>query len=192
MTTLVLGLILFLGVHSTSIVAPKWRDRTVPRVGEQTFRAIYSLIAIAGFVLIVRGYGLSLHNPVALYSPPTGMRHLTLLLMVPVFPLLFATYLPGRVQQATKHPMLAAVKLWAFAHLLANGNSADVLLFGSFLVWAVTDRLSMKWRKPHSVPRAPLSKGNDLIAVVLGLALYVAFVFWLHRCLIGVSPVQMH
>jgi uncharacterized membrane protein len=111
-----------------------------------------------------------------------------LLLLVFVFPLLLATYLPGRIQATTRHPMLAATKLWAVAHLLANGTLADVVLFGSFLAWAVADRISMKHRVQRPVPGAPPSGLNDVIAVVGGLALYGAFVLWLHAWLIGVSP----
>ena len=129
------------------------------------------------------------HDPVVLYWTPTWLRHLALLLLVPVFPLLLAAYLPGRIQTTVKHPMLAAIKLWAVAHLLANGMLADVLLFGTFLVWAVVDRISLKRRAPRPVPGAQPSKMNDLIAVVGGLALYVAFILWLHLWLIGVAPI---
>ncbi|HET7795908.1 MAG TPA: NnrU family protein, partial [Rhizobacter sp.] len=121
MTLLILGLVLFLGVHSVSIVAPAWRDAMAARAG-LAWRAGYALIAIAGFVLIVHGYGLARQSPVVLYTPPAGLRHLALLLLLPVFPLLFAAYLPGRIKAAAKHPMLAATKLWALAHLLANGT----------------------------------------------------------------------
>jgi uncharacterized membrane protein len=183
------GLVLFLGAHSISIVAAGWRDRTAARIGEQTWQGIYALVAIAGFALIVWGYGMARQEAVVLYVPPVWLRHLTLLLMVPVFPLLLAAYLPGRIQTATKHPMLAAVKLWAFAHLLANGSLADVVLFGSFLVWAIADRVSMRARQQRPLPAAPPAKSNDLIAVVAGLVLYLVFLFWLHRWLIGVPPI---
>jgi uncharacterized membrane protein len=190
-TTLVLGLILFLGTHSISIAAPGWRDRTAARIGEQAWQGIFAVLSVAGFVLIVWGYGLARQNPVVLYLPPVGLRHLTVLLMVPVFPLLFAAYLPGRIQSAVGHPMLAAVKLWAFAHLLANGMLADVLLFGSFLLWSVADRVSMRWRKARSVPGALPAKRNDAIATIAGLAVYAAFLLWLHPLLIGVPVMQM-
>jgi uncharacterized membrane protein len=188
-SVLIAGLILFLAAHSVSIVNEPWRDRMVTRMGERAWQALYSLVAIGGFVLIVWGYGLARQDPVILYVPPLWLRHITLLLMIFVFPLLLATYLPGRIQSATKHPMLAATKIWAFAHLLANGSVADVVLFGSFLIWAVADRISMKHRKQRPIPGAPPSKLNDAIAVVAGLALYVAFVLWLHVWLFGVSPV---
>ena len=141
-----------------------------------------------GLALIVLGYGLARQQPTLLYAPPAGLRHLALLLMVPVFPLLLAAYLPGRIQRAAKHPMLAAVKLWALAHLLANGSLADVLLFGGFLAWAVADRISLKRRPPHAVPGAPAGATNDAIAIVGGLLLYALFVWRGHAWLIGVSP----
>ncbi len=189
MSVLIAGLILFIASHSVSIVNEPWRDRVVARIGETTWQGIYSLVAIAGLVLIVLGYGLARQDPIILYVPPIWLRHIALLLLVFVFPLLFAAYLPGRIKSATKHPMLAATKVWAFAHLLANGSLADVVLFGSFLVWAVADRISMKHRTQRPVPGAPPSRLNDAIAVILGLALYVAFVLWLHVWLFGVSPV---
>ncbi len=189
MGILLLGLIIFFAVHSLSIVNAPWRDRQAARLGESRWQAIYSLAALIGFGLIVWGYGLARQDPLVLYWPSVWLRHLALLLLVPVFPLLLAAYLPGRIQATVKHPMLAATKLWAVAHLLANGMLADVLLFGAFLVWAVVDRVSLKRRAPQSVPGAPPSKANDLIAVAGGLALYVAFVLWLHVWLIGVSPI---
>ena len=189
MGVLVLGLVLFFAAHSVSIVNEAWRDRMVARYGERAWQGGYALVAIVGFVLLVWGYGLARQEPVVVYTPPAWLRHVALLLLVPVFPLLLAAYLPGRIQTATKHPMLAATKLWAFAHLLANGMLADVLLFGVFLIWAVIDRISMKRRVPRPVPGAPPAKANDLIALVAGLILYAVFVFWLHAWLIGVSPV---
>ncbi len=188
MLYLILGLVLFLGMHSVSIVAPAWRDRTYAQLGEGPWKGIYAVISIIGFVLIVWGYGQARLNPVLVYSPPIWTRHLALLLMVPVFPLLLAAYLPGRIKSALKHPMLVAVKLWALAHLLANGMLADVLLFGGFLAWAVADRISLKRRPPRPIRTAPASGANDFIAVIAGLALYVLFVMWLHAKLIGVAP----
>lgn len=188
MTQLLIGLILFFGIHSVSIAAPAWRDRQVARLGELPWKGLYSLIAFAGLCLIVYGYSQARLTPVPLYNPPTGLRHAAWLLMLPVFVLLLAAYLPGRIKNAAKHPMLAATKLWALAHLLANGNLADVLLFGSFLAWAVADRISLKRRAPRAVPGAPAGRFNDAIAVVGGLGLYAAFMGGLHLGLIGVSP----
>jgi uncharacterized membrane protein len=189
MTILIAGIVLFIGIHSISIVNASWREKIVASMGVMLWQAVYSVIAIAGFVLIIHGYGLAHHDPTILYTPPAWLRHVSMLLLIFIFPLLIATYLPGRIQKATKHPMLAATKIWAFAHLLANGNLADVVLFGSFLAWAVVDRISMKRRTPLPVPAIPVSRINDIIAIVLGLGLYIAFVLWLHAWLIGVSPI---
>lgn len=189
MTLLILGLILFLGVHSVSIVAPAWRDGMQARLGEGKWKGLYSLVSLAGFVMIVVGYGWARQAPVVLYVPPTWLRHVALLLLLPVFPLLLAVYLPGRIKSAARHPMLLATKCWALAHLLANGMAADVLLFGGFLAWAVADRISFKHRTQRPLPTAPPSPVNDIIAVVGGLAIYALFVFWAHAWLIGVSPI---
>jgi uncharacterized membrane protein len=188
MTTLILGLIVFLGAHSVAIVAPAWRDGMHARLGEGPWKGLYSLVSAFGFVLIIIGYGLARQQPVVIYTPPLWLRHLSLLLLVPVFPLLLAPYLPGRIKSAAKHPMLLATKLWALAHLLANGNLADVLLFGGFLAWAVTDRISMRHRQQRAVPGAKASPLNDAIVVLGGLALYALFLFKAHAWLFGVSP----
>ena len=188
MTTLILGLVLFLGMHSIAIVAPAWRDQMQTRLGEVPWKLAYALISLVGLLLIIRGYGLAALAPIPVWTPPTWLRHVSLLLMVPAFSLLLAAYLPGRIQSAVGHPMLTAVKLWAFAHLLANGNLADLLLFGGFLAWAVADRISLKRRTyvpPHG---APAHKANDLIIIVAGLLLYVVFITMLHAWLFGVSP----
>ena len=187
MIELIAGLVIFFAVHSVSIFKESWRNRMVAQLGERTWQGLYSLLAIAGFVLMVRGYGIARLDPLVLYSPPLWLRHVAMLVLVPVFPLLLATYLPGRIQTAARHPMLIATKLWAFAHLLANGMLADVLLFGGFLAWAVADRISMKRRIQRPVPGVPPAKLNDIVAVLLGLVLYAVFVFWLHGWLIGVS-----
>jgi len=189
MMYLLAGLIVFLGAHSISIVAPAWRDGMAARLGEQKWKAIIGLVSIAGFVLLVWGYGQARLDPIVLYVPPTWLRHLALLLMVPVFPLLLAAFLPGRIKTAARHPMLAAVKLWALAHLLANGMAADVLLFGAFLAWAVVDRISLGRRPLRPVRGAPPSRLNDATVIVAGLALYVVFVGWAHLWLIGVVPI---
>lgn len=188
MTLLILGLVIFLGVHSIAIVSPQFRDRALAKLGEGGWKGLYGLISLAGFILLVYGFGVARQSPVVLYTPPHFLRHITFLSMLPVFPMLVAAYLPGRIKSALKHPMLAAVKLWAFAHLLSNGTLADVVLFGSFLAWAVLDRISLKRRAPQSLRTAPAGRFNDEIAVGLGLVLYVVFLFWAHRVLIGVSP----
>lgn len=192
MLHLIAGLVIFLGIHSVAMVRPTWRSAAIARIGEPMWKVGYSLLAVVGLWLIVEGDGDAREtvNPVVLYHPPTWLRHLTLLLMVPVFPLLFAAYLPGRIQYKTRHPMLVAVKLWAVAHLLANGSLADVFLFGALLVWAVADRISLKRRPPDStsVPAAPPGRWNDLIAVIGGLGTYIIFLFWAHQWLFGQAP----
>lgn len=191
MLYLILGLILFLGAHSVEIFSSTFRANAIARMGERPWKGVYTLISIVGFLLIIWGYGQARQDPILLYAPPVWMRHLSALIMVPVFPLLIAAYMPGRIKTALKHPMLAAVKFWALAHLLANGMLADVLLFGSFLAWAVADRISFKRRTVRPIPTAPPSKLNDVIAVVAGLAIYAVFVMGLHSRLFGVSPLPM-
>ena len=188
MTLLVAGLVLFLGIHSVSIVAPAWRDAQLAQRGESAWKGLYSVAAGIGLGLIIYGYGLARQAPMVLYTPPAALRHVALLLLLPVFVLLLAAYLPGRIKTAAKHPMLLATQLWAAAHLLANGNLADVLLFGGFLAWAVTDRISLNQRPARAVPGAPARPANDAIALVGGLVLYFVFVRWAHGWLIGVAP----
>ena len=189
MTYLVAGLVIFLGIHSVGIVAPRWREATVARLGDTTWKALFALLSVIGFVMLVHGYGVARLDPQVLYYPPAWMRHVAAVVMLPVFPLLVATYLPGRIKAAVKHPMLAATKAWAVAHLLVNGTVADVLLFGGFLVWAVADRIAAGRRTvERRTPAAPTSRWNDLLAIVIGLALYALFVGGLHQWLFGVAP----
>ena len=188
MSMLVLGLAIFLGVHSVSIVAPAWRDAMAARLGAGAWKGLYSLVSLGGFVLLLKGYALARLEPSLVWVPPTGLRHVAALLMLPVFPLLFAAYLPGRIRDAAKHPMLAAVKFWALAHLISNGMLADIVLFGSLLAWAVLDRISLKRRAPRATPAAPAKPFNDILAVALGLAVYAVFVMGAHQRLFGVAP----
>lgn len=190
MAYLVLGLILFLGVHSISIVAPGWRDRAAARMGN-AWRGIYSLVSIAGFVLSIWGYGIARQNPVPLYTLPTWTRYMTAVLMLPVFPLWLAPYFPGRIKGALQHPMLLGVMLWSGAHLITTGTLSDVVLFGGSFAWAVADRISYRWRTQRPIHAAPLTKLNDVIAVAAGLALYIVFAFWLHVRWIGVQPLPL-
>jgi uncharacterized membrane protein len=191
MIYLILGLAIFLGAHSIAIVAGAWRARVIERLGKGTWKGLYTLASLVGFGLLIYGYGQARLDPVLLYAPPLWTRHLSALLMLPVFPLVFAAYLPGRIQTALKHPMLAAVKFWALAHLISNGMLADVLLFGGFLAWAVADRMSFKHRTQPDLRTASPSKANDAIAVIGGLLVYVVFALWLHVRLIGVYPFPM-
>lgn len=191
MTKLILGLVLFFGIHLVSVVALGWRNRMAERLGGGIWQAAYSIGSLFGFYLIVTGYGDARQVAEVLYVPPAGLKHLSALLMLPAFTLALAAYLPGRIQALAKHPLLLATKLWALAHLLANGSEADVLLFGSFLVWAIAVRVSLKYRPPRPIRMLPASKTNDAIAIVGGLALYAVFMLWLHAKLFGVSPIAI-
>lgn len=193
MLVLILGLLLFLGVHSVSIVAPAGRDRLVAKMGEGAWKGLYSLVSAVGLGLIVWGYGLARENPVLVYSLPGGMRHLAALVLLPVFVLLLAAYLPGRIQRATKHPMLLAVKLWALGHLLAQsvtgGSLADILLFGGFLLWAVLSFRAARGRDRAEGTVYPRGEGlRTAIVVVIGVGAWAAFALKLHLSLIGVAP----
>lgn len=187
MTLLLIGLLLFLGIHSISIFAEGFRNRMAEK-SELGWKAVYGLLSLAGIFLIVRGYADARLDPTLLYTTPSWMRHVSALLLLPVFILFFAPYFPGRIKAATKHPQLVAVKLWAVAHLLVNGMLADVILFTAFLAWAVIDRISLKRRTPRTVPGLPEAGMNDAIVVVVGLVAYVVFAMWLHVMWIGVSP----
>ncbi len=189
MTLLIIGLLLFFGIHSLSIVALPLRDRLRARFGEGPWKGIYSLVSLAGFLLILKGYGDARATPELLYSMPGWTRHLMATLMLPVFPLLFAAYLPGRIRSMVGHPMLCATALWSAAHLLGNTTLADALLFGSFLAWALLDWWSLtRRRSPRAMRRAAPSRWNDVIAVLGGLTVYVLVVFWAHLAVIGVAP----
>jgi uncharacterized membrane protein len=190
MTLLMLGLVLFLGVHSTRIVADGWRTATIARIGEKPWKGIYSLLSIAGFVLLVIGYGAARQSPVVLYAPPVWTRHLAALLTIPAFVLLAAAYVPGNaIKRAIGHPMMAGVKVWALAHLLANGTLADVLLFGTFLAWAVLGFVAARRRDRAVGTTYPAGPGSrTAITVVVGLVAWAVFAFALHRPLIGVAP----
>ncbi|MVA98734.1 NnrU family protein [Nitratireductor sp. CAU 1489] len=188
MLVLILGLALFLGVHSVRVFVPAWRDKKREAIGHGTWRGAYSLVSLIGFVLIVWGYGQAWAAAPVLYEPPVWLKHLAALLMLFALVAIMVFALPaGRLKPALKHPMLLAVKLWAVAHLLANGDLASILLFGSFLVWAVLDRISVKRR--GEAPPAPGPMLNDAIAVGAAVVLYVLFVWKLHLWLFGALPI---
>ena len=190
MIVLVLGLLIFLGVHSVRIVADGWRRAQIARLGPGTWKGLYSLAAAVGLALIIWGYHLAQAQPVVLWTPPSWARHLGALLTVPAFVLFAAAYVSGnRIKAAVGHPMVAAVKTWAFAHLLANGTLAAVILFGAFLLWAVVDFASLRRRDRAAGTRYPAGAGSqDAIVLVVGLAAWALFAFLLHAWLIGVTP----
>lgn len=191
MLLLVAGLLLFLGVHSTRIVADGWRASMLRRLGEGPWKGLYSVVSIVGFALIVWGYGLARQNPVVLWgAPPVWVRHVAALLTLAAFVLLVAAYVPGNgIKAKLHHPMVLGVKVWAFAHLVANNTLADLLLFGGFLAWAVLDFRSARRRDAAAgTVYAAGSGSRTAIAVVVGVLAWAAFAFWAHRVLIGVSP----
>jgi uncharacterized membrane protein len=190
MTLLIVGLLAFLGAHSVRIVADAWRAARVAASGEGRWKGLVSLVSIVGLVLIVVGYGQARLDPTVLYAPPIWTKHFASLLTIIAFVLIAAAYVRGtRIKARVGHPMVAGVKLWAFAHLLANGMLADVVLFGAFLAWAIADYLAARRRDRLAgtiYAVGPVSR--DVVAVVIGLAAWAAFAFWLHGPLIGVRP----
>lgn len=190
MALLIIGLVLFLGMHTTRLVAEDWRTGMIARVGAGTWRGLYSLVSLAGLVLIVVGFGIAREHPVVLYSPPTFLRHLNALFTLTAFVLFAAAYVPrNHLKSAIGHPLVAGVKTWAFGHLLATGMLRDVVLFGAFLVWAIVAFAAMRRRDRQSRTRYPPGTlANDLLSVGFGLAGWSVFAFWLHLPLIGVSP----
>lgn len=190
MTTLLLGLLLFLGVHSVRIVADGWRTQQIARVGEARWKGAYALLSALGLGLIVWGYGLSRAQPVVVWEPALWTRHLTALLTVPAFVLLAAAYVPGnRIKPALGHPMLLGVKTWALAHLLSNGNLGGVLLFGTFLVWAVLAFRAARGRDRAAGVVYPVGTlAADAKVLVVGLLGWGLFAGFLHGWLIGVRP----
>ena len=187
---LMAGLLLFLGVHAMRVFANDWRSRMRTRIGAGSFKGIYSVASLAGFVLLVWGYGVARRQPVVLWNPPVAMRHVATLLTLFAFVLVAAAYVPGnQIKARLHHPMVLGVKVWALAHLLANGTLADVLLFGSFLVWAIVLFAASRRRdRREGAMYAPGTAGATGITVVVGVLAWAAFAFWLHRVLMGVAP----
>lgn len=190
MTVLILGLLLFLGVHSTRIVADDWRTAQLRRLGEGPWKGLYSLLSIAGFALIIWGFGLARQQPVVLWTPPAAMQYAAGLLTLIAFVLLAAAYVPrNAIKASVHHPMVLAVKTWAFAHLMAAGTLADLVLFAAFLVWAVVCFIAARKRDRAAGTRYPAgTAGGTAAAVVIGAAVWTGFAFWLHGVLIGVRP----
>jgi uncharacterized membrane protein len=190
MTWLVVGLILFLGVHSVRIVADDWRSARIAAMGIGPWKLAYTVVSLIGFALIVYGYGQARQVTTLLYAPPVWTRHAASLLTLVAFVLIAAAYVKGtRIKARVGHPMVLGVKVWAFAHLIANGTAADVLLFGAFLVWAVFDYIAARRRDRVAgtvYPVGPISR--DLIAIGAGGLAWAVFAFVLHGPLIGVRP----
>jgi uncharacterized membrane protein len=184
---MILGLVLFFGVH-TLTTQREMRAQVIAASGEGGYKIGYTLVSLLGFVLIVWGFA---HYRAAgmweIWTPPTALKHLAVALMLPAVILVVASYIRGRIYTRLKHPMLAGIKLWAAAHLLANGDLGSIILFGSFLGWAVFDRISLKHRADSGAPPIPVGgPSNDLIAVAVGLVAYLALGFAFHPVVIGV------
>ncbi|KAA0010006.1 NnrU family protein [Billgrantia pellis] len=185
MLVMILGLLIFLGSHSLRIVAEDWRTAQIQRLGEKRWKALFSLVAVIGLALAIWGYGRMRLDPVWVWSPPVGLRHLVALLMIPAFILLVAAYVPrNHIKAKLGHPMVLAVKVWAFAHLLANGRLGDIVFFGAFLLWAVLDFRTARRRAP--APEVTPRMSGTLITFAVGLAVYYLFAFHLHVWVTGV------
>ena len=190
MTILVVGLLLFLGMHSVRIFADGFRSSTIANVGERRWKLVFAIVSIVGLVLVAWGYADARQATRVLYTPPAWTRHLAALLTLPAFILIAAGNVTGtRLRARIGHPMVAGVKLWAFAHLIANGTVADVVLFGAFLAWAVVDFIVARRRdRIAGTVHAVGPPSRDMIAVGAGGLAWVVFGFFLHGPLIGVRP----
>ncbi len=192
MTLLIVGLLIFLGVHSLGVFADDWRKRQRARLGEMRWKGLFALVSLTGFVLICWGFGLARQHPVLLYVPPLFLRHLNSLFTLVAFVLLAAAYVPrNHLKAKFGHPMLLGVKAWALGHLLATGMLRDVVLFGAFLLWAVV--LFIVSRRRDRAERISYAAGTlqgDALTLLFGIAFWVAFTFWLHLWLIGVKPIM--
>lgn len=190
MTFLILGLVIFLGVHSLRFFAGDWRAAQIARLSEMRWKGVYSLISAIGLGLIIWGYGMARVDSSVFWGTPPWMRHLAALLTLPAFVLLVATYVPGTHIKATiGHPMVVGVKIWALAHLLANGKLAGVILFGAFLVWAIVGFAASRRRdRSAGISYPPLGWSRDGAAIGIGTVAWALFALYGHAMLIGVRP----
>lgn len=186
---LIAGLALFLGAH-LFVTARDRRAAAIARLG-YGYRALFALVSLAGLILIIWGFGLYRQSGyIEIWSPPRLMRHIAIGLMLFSIVLVLAAYLPGHIKARAKHPMLAAIKLWAFAHLLSNGDLGSIILFGSFFAWAVYARIAVKRREARGdITRVGIADHgwkNDAAAVGLGIVIYLALGYVFHPAAIGV------
>ncbi|QWE24007.1 NnrU family protein [Polynucleobacter sp. AP-Elch-400A-B2] len=189
MSLLIIGLIIFLGSHSCRIFAEPWRNHMIDRLGEVKWKGLYTIISLIGLILVVVGYGQARQAPIVLWQPATYLIHIAILLNLVAF-IFLAGSSPSNnaIRLKLKHPMILGVKVWALAHLLANGTLVDLILFGSFLLWAVLDFRSARKRPIHMPENAAISTKATITVVVTGIVIWAAFIFGLHQYLIGVSP----
>jgi uncharacterized membrane protein len=187
---MIAGLVVFLGAHTLTTQRDA-RARAIAATGEGTYKILYSLVSALGLALIVWGFArYRATGMIDVWYPPVAMKHITVALMLPAVILVVASYIRGRIYTTLKHPMLAGIKLWAAAHLLANGDLGSIILFGSFLGWAVFDRISLKRRKDAGGPPIPVGgTTNDLIAIAVGVVAYLALAFAFHPAVIGVPVI---
>jgi uncharacterized membrane protein len=187
LTIMIVGLLLFLGVHAF-VTRREQRAQAIARWGEGPYKLGFSVISALGLALIV--YGFARYRAtgwIDIWLPPPWTRHVAVALTLPAIVFVVAAYIPGHIKRALKHPMLAGVKLWALAHLLANGDLGSIILFGSILVWAVYDRVSLKQRSDPGAPPTPVSGWrNDVIAIIVGVLAYLALGFIFHPLVLGV------
>jgi uncharacterized membrane protein len=190
MTALILGLVIFLGIHSVRVFAEGTRTAFIAQRGAGAWKGLYTVVSLAGFALILWGYGMARQQPTVLWTTPTWLRHVAVLLTLVSFVLLAAAYVPGnQIKAALHHPMTLGVKVWAFAHLIANNTLADLLLFGGFLAWSIAVFAAARRRdRANGVTYPPGSASRTGIALVVGIVAWVVFAFWLHAWLIGVRP----
>lgn len=194
MALFIIGLVLFLGIHLVRVVAPGMRLRMIAALGDGPYRGVYSVAVILSLCLLIYGFGIARQETGMLYDPPIFLRHITLLLMLIAFIVFAAGFLPsGYIGTYAKHPQVLGVKIWAFAHLLANGGTAEVILFASFLAWGVIMRISYKRRARNGeiAERRYQSWTYDLAAIAIGVMLYGLFFWKLHQWLIGLPIMVM-
>ena len=192
MSLLIIGLILFLGSHSARIFAEPWRNHMIDRLGEVKWKGLCAILSLIGLVLIVIGYGQARQMPIVLWQPPTYLAHIAILLNLVAFIFLASSLSKNNaIRLKLKHPMILGIKVWALAHLLANGTLTALILFGSFLLWAVLDFRSARKRPILMPEKAVVSTKATIIVIVSGVVVWAAFIFGLHQYLIGVSPLGM-
>lgn len=193
MGLLILGLVIFLGIHLVPAL-PRKRHKIVRVLGEKNYKIFYSIVAFVGLVMIIWGYSFRYENPVVLFDLPLGLRHITMVFVLVAFVLFVSARLKGHIRYWTRHPQVLAVKLWAFGHLLVKaGDLAGLLLFGSFLAWGIFARISLKKREQFGLVKTRDFQPNwlhDVIAIGIAVVVYVAFTFYLHKVLFGVPLIQ--
>jgi uncharacterized membrane protein len=187
LAVLIIGLVVFIGSH-VFVTRRKARAALIAQVGETPYKALFAVVALAGLVLIVWGFAhYRVEGDIQVWVPPSWMRHVTVALVWPAIIFATAAYIPGDIKRTLKHPMLVGVKLWAFAHLLSNGDLGGIILFGSILAWAVYDRITLKRRDDPGAPPIPIGgRRNDILAIVVGTVLYLALGLVFHPLFIGI------